>query len=169
MASVTAMFLTGAETLTRIQQQNRQAKALTAQGTYEQQMFQRNADLADQQARDAIARGDVAAGVRGAETRQRVGSQRAAMAAQGIDLGTGSALDVQENEQYLSALDIATIKNNAAREAWGYKMQAADSIRRGTLAKATSDMEALSLRSDMGTTLLTGVTKSYGLWRDRRK
>jgi hypothetical protein len=49
----------------------------------------------------------------------------------------------------LSTLDAATIKNNAAREAWGYKVQAQDYQNRGDILLTNADNEATS-------TLLTG-------------
>lgn len=89
---------------------------------------QREADRMNQHfarinARDAIARGTEASHWAMSDTRRMIGSQRARLAAQGVDVNSGSALDVQADTMALGELDALTIKNNAAREAWGYKTQ----------------------------------------------
>lgn len=94
-----------------------------------------NAAVAELQAKDAIARG--------AEDEQRfrssvrvlIGSQVASQAASNIDVGFGSAVDVQADAAELGELDALTIRTNAAREAWGYKVQAEDLRRRGEIAR----------------------------------
>lgn len=52
------------------------------------------------------------------------GAQRAALAAQGIDVTQGSSVEIQEDTQAQIMSDIAKIKTNAVREAWGYRMEA---------------------------------------------
>lgn len=98
-------------------------------------LFDYNAAVADLQASDAIARGAeeenrFRAGVRGI-----VGAQRAGFAAGNVDVGFGSALDVQADAAYLGELDALTIRTNAAREAWGYKVEAEDLRRRGQITR----------------------------------
>lgn len=85
-----------------------------------------NAAVAELQAKDALDRGTqeeqrFRAGVRGI-----IGAQRAGFAASNIDVGFGSALDVQADAAELGELDALTIRTNAAREAWGYKVEAED-------------------------------------------
>lgn len=168
MGSTAAMFLQGAETYQTISQQRRQAAAMRAQGRYEAAAYDRNAQLAEQQATDAIARGDVAAATRRTQGRLEQGSARAAMAGGGVQVGVGSAGDVEENIARLGALDIATIRNNAAREAWGYRVQGADYTERGRLTRIGAEQAARGLDADQVTTLLTGATKTYGIYRSRR-
>lgn len=52
-------------------------------------------------------------------------SQEAAQAANGVDVGSGSALRVREATANLGALDAAMIHFNAAREAFGLRQEAA--------------------------------------------
>jgi hypothetical protein len=101
----------------------------------EAQLADYNAEVADLQASDAIARGatDEAkfrAGVRGV-----IGSQRAGIAAGNVDVGFGSAVDVQADAAYLGELDALTIRTNAAREAWGYQVQGEDLRKRAEIAR----------------------------------
>ena len=53
------------------------------------------------------------------------GSQRASMAANGVDLTEGTPTDILKSTDYMSEQDIATAKANAARAAFGYRTQAA--------------------------------------------
>jgi hypothetical protein len=71
------------------------------------------------------------------------------MGAQGIDLESGSALDIQQETASLGAEEALNIKNNAWREAWGYRSQEADYKARASYAKITGKNTARN-------TLLTG-------------
>lgn len=162
------MFLTGVETYNTIEQQRRQASALRKQGAYEGAAFDRNAALAEAQAADALTQGELGAMTRRRLTRGDSSSARAAMAASGIQLDVGSAVDVQEDIAALGALDEATIRNNAAREAWGYRTQATDFTQRGRVTRSAAEMAAAGLDDDQITTLLTGAAKTYGIYRTSR-
>lgn len=128
-------------------------------GKQNERLAKANARIAEMQAVDAIARG------RESERRFRqdvsglVGAERAALAAQGIEVDTGDALQIQEDTAALGELDALTIRNNAAREAWGYRVQAADYRAQGELARTEGTFGAFS-------TLLTGGAQAYGLWRN---
>jgi len=94
-----------------------------------------NAQVAEIQAKDAIERGaeqesNFRMGVRG-----MVGKQRAQIAAGNIDVHYGSAVDLQADTAFMGELDALTIRNNAAREAWGFKEQGADLRRRAEIAR----------------------------------
>lgn len=91
----------------------------------EKSAFNYNAQVYGQQAADALQRG------REAEYRYRenvsrvTGSQRAALAANGVDLGQGSALDILAETDALGSRDAALIRLNAEREAYGYQTRQA--------------------------------------------
>ena len=85
-----------------------------------------NAAVAELQAKDALTRGDLEAGRFRARTRALVGEQRVGIAAGNIDVGYGSAVDVQADATFLGELDALTVRTNAAREAWGYRVEATD-------------------------------------------
>lgn len=131
-------------------------------GKANQALANYNANVAEYQADDAIKRGVVAAGRRRLQTKQVIGEQRVNLASQGVDVNEGSAVDVQANAAYLGELDAVTIQNNAAREAWGYKVQARDQTARGNIAAMTADNMAAN-------TLLTGSSNlmlaKYGFGR----
>jgi hypothetical protein len=105
-------------------QQAAEASAQVAESQAEQLDY--NALVADLQSADAVARGaDEEARFR-SSVKGIIGSQRAGFAAQGVDVGSGSAVDVQADAAYLGELDALSIKSNAQREAWGFSTQAED-------------------------------------------
>ena len=96
-----------------------------------------NAAIADTQAADAMTRGQEREQRARAATRGLIGSQRASYAAQGVDVGQGSAADVQADAAFLGELDALTEETNAAREAWGFKVQATDLRNRADVTRRT--------------------------------
>lgn len=94
-----------------------------------------NAAVADLQAKDALDRGQEEEQRWRQKVRLMVGEQRAGQAASNVDVGYGSAVDVQADTAFLGELDAMTIRNNAAREAWGYKVAGEDLRRRAQIAR----------------------------------
>ncbi len=90
------------------------------------QIARNNAIIADMNARDTLAAGDVAETAQQLKNRAIRGSTKAIQGANGLDVNSGSAVDVQQSEAKLGALDALTIRSNAAREAYGYTNQAED-------------------------------------------
>jgi hypothetical protein len=142
----------------------KQAKAIKNQAAYESQVYGINAELAEAQAVDAVARGAEAAGRHRARTRQVIGSQRAGLAAQGVDIGDGSAADVQADAATLGELDALTIENNAKREAWGYKVQASEYRNQSKLVRRGGRAMASAARMQGYSTLLTGGAQIADTW-----
>ena len=108
-----------------INQANQQAKSLRAQAAYQASMAEVNAQFSEMQANDVMRRGKQEATAVRKEGQKIIGAQRAALAAQGIEVDTGSAAELQEETAMLSAEQAVKVQNNAWREAWGYKTQAA--------------------------------------------
>lgn len=103
-----------------ISQGRQQENAAFAQS----QNLRLNAEFANDAANDALARGRKDAGLQRLRTQMAIGTQRAAAAANGGDVNDGSNALLQEDTAALGELDALTIQNNAAREAYGYKVQA---------------------------------------------
>ena len=94
-----------------------------------------NAHVSDLQAQDAVERGAEQEGMYRAKIRGTIGTQRTMYGEGNIDVGYGSAADVQADSAFLGELDALTIRTNAAREAWGYKVQSEDLRARATIAR----------------------------------
>lgn len=139
---------------------NAKADAIRAQGDYQKQVFEMNSRLAEMNAKDAIRRGEAESVKYGKQVKQTIGAQRAAYAAQGIVLDSGSALEVQQDTAVIGRTNLLTIKNNAYREAWGYKMDAVSASARGEFASLAAQSEATQTSSagymNAASTLLTG-------------
>lgn len=115
-----------------------------------------NRQFSELMAEDAIRRGDRAALQHRKKVRQLIGSQRAALAAQGIDVNAGSAMDVQLDTASLGAQDAETIKNNAWREAWGLRSQASGYGAQAAMAGISGGLAGFAGAQAQSSTFLTG-------------
>ncbi len=109
------------------------AKSAYDQGKTAEQVARNNAKTAEYAAQDALRRGEKDAidiQRRGAALKS---SQRVAMAAKGLDLGYGTADDIQAQTDFFTQSDVSTARTNAANEAWSRRAQ-----------KANFEAEALS-------------------------
>lgn len=169
MAALTAALIatTAASTYSKFKSERDGATGAERQGNYEKAILDQNAEYADAQAKDAIQIGQQQEYRQRAGVRSLVGSQRAAGAAQGVDVDSGSMLDVQLEAVGVGELDALTIRNNAAREAWGYKVQAADLRNRGKLAQYAGRTQASTLRNASWGTLLTGASEIGQIYESR--
>jgi hypothetical protein len=123
-------------------------------GREQQKMFERNAEFAEWQAVDALDRGKVNEKRQRQTTEGVIGSQRTSFAAQNVDVNKGSSLDVQADAAYLGELDALTIRNNAAKEAYGYRVGAEDLMLRGKYARREGEMGAINTILGGGSSLL---------------
>lgn len=115
-----------------------QSKATQQAYDYQAAVNRNNAQIAEWQARDAITRGQKAEQAQRLKTAQLKSSQRASFAARGVSLAEGSAANILQDTDFMGNVDALTIRDNAAREAWGHRVQA------GNYA---ADADALSARA----------------------
>lgn len=94
------------------------------EGAFNAGMLNRNAALKEDAAQESIFAGNTSADWQRVRTGQAIGTQRAVQAANGIDVNSGSAAQLQDDTAMIGELDALTIQNNAAREAYGYRIQA---------------------------------------------
>lgn len=97
-----------------------------AQFMYNQAL--QNAEYAEEMADDAYDRGEDIANRMRAQGRQTIGAQRAGIAAQGIAIDSGTSAELQAEAEKFSAEDAFQARVNAAREAFGYRQQAANAV-----------------------------------------
>jgi hypothetical protein len=153
MAALTGLLigLAVAGTASNAIGQAKAAKAARKEGEY-------NARVSEEQAADAIARGEETAGHLASQGKILTGAQRASLAAQGIDIDSGSASDVISNDQRLTGLDIAQVRLNAQREAHGLTSQAEGYRMAGRNA---SD----AYRNQMYGTLIAGAADLFTIYQ----
>ncbi len=137
---------------------NQQAEALREQAEFRAMALASNRKLAEFQAQEAIDAGDREVNKIKSYQRKIIGSQQVSLAAQGLDITSGSALALQDETNYFAERDIQTTKINAWKEAWGIKIKAEQMGLEGKLADMTT-------KNQINSTYLTGglQTLNYGL------
>lgn len=126
-----------------------------------------NAAINDQNARVALENANIASEA-GAEqayitsqgTRAQVGSIKANQAASGVDVNSGSAVDVQVSARQLGKFDAMTVRSNATKEAFGYVNQADNYKAQAQLDRAEARADIASGWLNAGTTLLGATNKA---------
>lgn len=121
-----------------------------------------NALIAERAAASAITSGQTQASdtaVRGAQT---VASQRAALAANGVDVNSGTAANVQASTKWVTDQNIDTITANAARAAMGYTQQSQNYSNASGAYRAAAD--SVSPVTAGATSLLTSATSVASDW-----
>jgi multidrug efflux pump subunit AcrA (membrane-fusion protein) len=137
--------------------------SLEKQGyAYESAVARSNAQLAEYQAADAIVRGQTTENNVRQKTAQLKGTQRASFAARGIDMGSGSALDILTSTDYMGERDALLARDNAGREAWGHTVEATNYTNKANAA--TWRGNAQSPFMDAASTLLTGAGSVASRW-----
>jgi flagellar motor switch protein FliM len=97
-----------------------QGQAQKAAADYQTKVMQNNAIIANQNATLTLQQGQAQVEAQQMKTASLIGSQRAAMAANGVQLNTGSPLDVQSSAATLGELNALTIRSNAQNTANAY-------------------------------------------------
>ena len=111
-----------------------------------------NTRLAEFRAEDALRRGDERIGIARGRARRIKGAQRAGFAGQGVRVDVGSAADIAAETEAISALDEMTLRNNALRESFGFKVEAIN-------ASAQADLAYLAgITKSVDTLLTSGLT-----------
>jgi len=121
-------------------------------------LYDFNAHMSRLAAKDAKRRGEIAVDQLRMEVSQLVGEQKLAFGAGNVMLDSGSALEVVQDTKRVAEMDVAMIRNNAAREAWGYRVEAA-------LARAQSETVKSGMLPKALGTLATGGAQSYSLYK----
>lgn len=134
-----------------------QSKAAQGQARFQAGVARNNATMAEYAAKDAIERGGEAANRSNQQYRQLRGKQVVAMAANGIDLGSGSAANILEDTDVMASIDATTIRNNAARQAWGYQVEGQNYSSSAKMYDASADAESPWMSA--GASLLGGAAQ----------
>lgn len=124
--------------------------------------YDQNKQFAEAQAQDAIARGRLAERKVRLASRQMVGAQRAALAANNVRLDEGSALDIQSDTALLADADAFTVLENARREASGYRQQGVNFAAQA--AASRSEASNVSPFLAAAPTIVGGATSIADRW-----
>jgi hypothetical protein len=137
-------------------------------GAYEYQaaVNRNNSTLAEWNARDAITRGQKAEQQQRLKTAALKSTQRASFAARGMALDEGSPLAILDDTDFMGDMDALTLRDNAAREAWGYRIQAGNYAGDAGLLDARADAESPFKAG--ATTLLSSAGQVASPWYSRK-
>lgn len=113
-------------------------------GSYQAQVARNNQVIGNSNADLATFRGNQEINNAQQRTVQMIGAQRAGAGASGVDVNSGSPLRAQEDTARLGAMDVQTIRDNAARSAWGFRTQAQNFGNEGKLDTARGDEGAFA-------------------------
>lgn len=130
-----------------------ESEAIRDRARLVRRQLQRRIDLMKVQRRDVKRSGDLAVAQKSQQTRQLIGAQRVALAAQGISLNSQTAQQLQEESVNLGQLDVMTIRNNARRQMMGLDIQIGETRLEKALSRIQQGVQA-------GGTLVTGFTRA---------
>lgn len=131
-----------------------------ATARYQARVAERNASLAVEQGRDAQQRGQLEASRAYRRIGQVKGQQIAAMAANGIDLGFGSALQVQQDSAMIGAEDVGQIYKATSGEFRGFDISASNYRAQSQGGRQAARGALVGAVFDAGSTALGGA-KQY--------
>ena len=156
--------LAGAMSQARGQEQAAESRA--SEYRYQAEVDENNRKVSLWKAEDAIARGKVEEAVHRTKVSQLKGRQRAVLAASGVVVDSGSALDILGDTAELGELNALTIRSNAEREEYEHKVRASN-------LGADKEMKLLSANNAITagkiaarTSLLQGVGSVASKWYD---
>lgn len=126
---------------------------------YQSRVAENNAKVAQWQARDATARGAQEEARHRLAVAGTIGTQRSALAAQGTTLDAGSPLDILGDTAAFGELDALTIRGNAEREAYGYRVQGSNFQAESGLLASQGSNAMMQGVVGAGASLLSGATR----------
>lgn len=136
----------------------KKADAESAADNYKAQVARNNAIIAERNAQAATEAGGVGGQVNDLKTKSNIATQLVVQAANGLDVNSGTNVNVRQSTADLGHLDTLTILNNAAKQSAGFRAQGANFT-----AEAELDTSAAKYAEEAGginiaASLLGGAT-----------
>lgn len=141
--------------------QAQQAQSQQAMYGYQAAVARNNQIQADRMATDSEERGRIAEDRARLRTRALAGTQTAALAGQGTDLA-GSPTDILGDTAAAGETDALTVRNNAARKAWGYRTKGVEFG--NEIGLATSRQGSSGPLPGVGASLIAGAGSVADKW-----
>lgn len=141
-----------------------QGNANSAYAKYSAEVARNNSTIANQNANYATAAGETKAYDQAMKARAAAGALRASLGANGLDVNSGSALDVQVSDREIGQTDVERERSNAALKAYGYRVQASNYEAESKLddAQAGYEKQAGYIKALGGT--LSGLSSVGSKW-----
>lgn len=138
-----------------------QSAAYRAQGDIESTISRINANIANLQSSEALEAGDIAASRAKLKYDQEAGSVLSSQGASGVDVSSGSSALVRNSIRFSGAQDALTIRNNAQRQAFGYKTQALQATYSGKISQLTANAQSEQALLNGGLSAIRGPLSIY--------
>jgi hypothetical protein len=140
--------------------------AKSEQYKYQAAVAQANAKIAQQNSDYALFSGGHAARQQGMKDRFKIGQTRVLQSGRGIDINTGSAADVRESQRQLSYEDQSTIRDTAARKAYGHRVEGAMKTAEGKMLESAAKQSKVAGYIDAAGSLLGSATSVASKWTE---
>lgn len=101
-----------------------QSKAAQIEGDFRASQLESNARISRIKGEEEVRLAQIEAGELSKLTKSKISDSRAKSGAQGIEIDTGSSMDVQSGIKRAGTIDHNTIINNAMKARWGYRVSA---------------------------------------------
>lgn len=148
-------------------------QASQASYNYQAQVARINADIDRQNSEWTLTKGETEATQYGMKAAQQAGQIRASQGASGLDVNSGSNVNVQQSQKKITDIDLAQIRSNAGKTAYDFRTKATMDENQATLdvmagenAKSAGDLNALGsiigTAGSVSTKWMQGNT--MGLW-----
>lgn len=134
-------------------------QAALQQNNYQAGIAEINSKIATQNADYARNQGEIQATQYGIKSAQRQGAIRAGQGASGVDVNTGTAVDVRASQKKVSDMDLAQIRTNAAKTAYDFDAQAVGFDNQATLYRMAG-ANAVTAANYQATASILGTVSS---------
>lgn len=134
------------------------------QYAYQAGIAQMNKKIALQNADYAREAGEGEAQAFGTKAAYRQGEIRTTQAASGLNVNSGSNLEVQQSQAKVDAQDMSTIRDNAARRAYGYETEAVNQEAKANAYKMAAKNAKTEGFLGAATSLVSGATSVASKW-----
>lgn len=163
LAAVSAVAAVAGAGVAYVGAQN-SAQATANADKYNEEIAANNQQQANAAATAALQQGQVAQQQKANQEDVLMGQQKAGLAANGIDVGSGTAVDLLGDTKAAGEFDQLTITNNAQREAAGYTNQGINYQNQAVVEQqlAASTLQGGALKAD--SSLITGAGQVSQVW-----
>ena len=158
------MMLNFAGAMAQARGQRHAAASKAAEYEYQAKIDDNNRKVAEWKAADAIARGKKEESSHRIKVAALKGRQRSALAASGVVVDSGSALDILADTAALGELDALTIRSNAEREAYEHKVTASNLTANAGMKRMGAGNALIAGKIGSMTSLLSGAGSVANKW-----
>lgn len=164
LIAVTSMVATAGSAVMGAASAAAQGRAQAQQAQYQAAIARFNQQVALQNRDYAFAKGETEAQMYGRAAAQRQAAIRARVGASGVDIGSGSAQDVQTSSQLVTSIDLQQIRANAARRAYGEEVKGIEAGAQAQMYDTAASNIKSAIPFQVAGSLLSGAASVSGKW-----